>query len=410
MRYGIGHRGRAVGALGFAVGYGLLRLYWAGGGRWGYTACDRTRSPGPVEIADGCGAERLATLPFWSGWGAVLLCALLVVVAGMATLTAGGNRPAGSTRSGEPLGRFLRSGRTASVGAWAAAAALVVLSFPGHLLFEIPMGLAGRPTDWPDLLGRLLLLGGGLSFAATAASATDRGYARPGPPGPRPVPGWTRRWTYAACLLPTLGFTVPHACWLLGIPLGIPADELRRAVEDIGLLPGLLLTLAPMLGGLLTLGLAARWGQVLPRWLPGLAGRRVPPTLALAPAGVVAVALTAYGLIGLAMLTEALATGATNWAELRSGWAVAGTELVFLAWGIALGVAAVGYFRTTRPLDPHDPHDPHDGHDGHDPHDPHDPHDGHDGHDGQDRQDRQGAQAGVGSRAVAESLSGRAGS
>ncbi|GIG91301.1 hypothetical protein Pen02_62370 [Plantactinospora endophytica] len=322
-----GRRGRALAALGFALGYGLLRLYWATGGRWGYTACDRTGSPGPAEIADGCGAESLATLPFWSGWGAVLLCGVLVAVAALARL---------------------RPGRIASAGAWTAAVALVVLAFPGHLLFEIPVALTGRPTDWPDLLGRLLLLGGGLSFAA-AAPRTIRRYAPAGPPRPRPVPGWTRRWTYAACLLPVLGFTVPHACWLLGMPLGIPAGELRRAVEDIGPLTGLLLTLAPMLGGLLTLGLAARWGQVFPRWLPGLAGRRVPPPLAVVPAGVIAVALVGYGLIGIGMMTEGLATGATTWAELRAGWAVAGTELVFLAWGVALAAATVGYARTTRP-------------------------------------------------------------
>ncbi|AVT29244.1 hypothetical protein C6361_06800 [Plantactinospora sp. BC1] len=327
---GTGRRGGALVALGFALGYGLLRLYWATGGRWGYTACDRTRSPGPAETADGCGAERLATLPFWSGWGSVLLCAALVAVAAVAAL---------------------RPGRLGSVAAWVCAAALLILAFPGHLLFQIPMALAGRPSDWADLTGRLLLLGGGLSFAAAAAGTArrDTPVCRP---EPGPVPAWTRRWAYAAFLLPVLGFTVPHACWLLGVPLGIPADELRRAAEEIGALPGLLLTLAPLLGGLLTLGLAARWGQVLPGWLPGLAGRRVPPALAVVPAGVTALALVAYGVIGIVMIAEALATGATTWAELRTGWAVAGTELVFLGWGVALAVTTAGYHRTTRPRVP----------------------------------------------------------
>ncbi|MEN3609559.1 hypothetical protein AAH979_08425 [Plantactinospora sp. ZYX-F-223] len=61
-------------------------------------------------------------------------------------------------------------------------------------------------------------------------------------------------------------------------------------------------------------------------------------------------ALIAYGLIGIGMLAGALATGATTWAELRAGWAEAGTELVFLAWGVTLAVAATGYHRTTRPV------------------------------------------------------------
>jgi hypothetical protein len=99
------------------------------------------------------------------------------------------------------------------------------------------------------------------------------------------------------------------------------------------------------------LGLAQRWGQVFPSWLPWLAGRRVPPLLALVPAGLVSVSLTSYGLIGVGLITGELVHGTVTWSQLGPIWAVAGTELVFLAWGVALSVATLGYYQAvTRPL------------------------------------------------------------
>jgi hypothetical protein len=100
-------RGWTLAAPTFAAGYGLLRGYWAAGGRWGYTACDR--SADAAELTRGCGAEHLVRLPFWQGWGAVVLCGALAMVAAL------------------PI---LRPGRAAAVAAWTACAALVVMSFP----------------------------------------------------------------------------------------------------------------------------------------------------------------------------------------------------------------------------------------------------------------------------------------
>ncbi|SCE94041.1 hypothetical protein [Micromonospora mirobrigensis] len=324
------HRRQALAALGFATAYGLVRLYWATGGRWGWTACDRTRSPGRAELASGCGADDVTTLPLVTGWGAVVLCVLLLVVAAAAAR---------------------RPGRVTAGSAAAAALALVVLSFPGHLLFELPAGAAGRPTDWRDVLHRVAMLAGGLLFARVAVAARRPGCGHPGARGPRPVPASLRGWAYAAAALPLLGFTLPHLLWWWGVPLGIPASVLDAARRDLS--PALVaaLTAAPAAGGLLTLGLTHRWGQVFPRWTPW-AGRPVPRPLVLGPAAVVAVALTSYGLIGVWLMGTALADGRTDWAELGRGWAAAGTELVFLAWGVALGVAVLGYERLTRPRCP----------------------------------------------------------
>ena len=79
-------------------------------------------------------------------------------------------------------------------------------------------------------------------------------------------------------------------------------------------------------------------------WLPLLGDRRVPRMLAIVPAGVVAVALVSYGILGLGIVGRGLAAGSVTWSALARGWAVFGTEIVFLTWGIALAVATVGYY------------------------------------------------------------------
>lgn len=295
-------------ALGFAIGYGLVRLYWTLGGRWGYTACDRAGPPLP----DGCAAAT-ADLPFWSGWGAVALCGVLVALV-----------------------------FAPRAGLWAAGAGLLLLAFPAHLLFELPAAAFGRATDWRDLGHRLVLVAGAVLFCAAAYSPPDR----PRSTLARPVPAWARRWTYAACAVPVLGFSLPHALWFAGLPVGIPREMLAEAVRDVGVGTALTLTMAPLGGAVLTLGLARPWGQVFPRWL---GGRPVPRLLALAPSGVLAVALAGYGVLGVGMIAGALGAGTTTWHELGAGWAVVLTEVVFLGWGVALAGAAWGYHRSTGP-------------------------------------------------------------
>ena len=305
----------------FVVGEVALRLYWIAGGRWGYTACDRTDLGDPT---GGCGADQVAALPFRAGWGAVVAGAVLAAVIG---------------------GVVRHPGRATGTAAWTASVLLTVTAFPLHLLFEIPAGLAGRPSDWRDLGARVALVAGGLLFAGLASVAGPAG--GPATAGYRPVPRWTRRWAYAAVALPVVGWAVPHGLWLLGVPFGIPDDELAALHRDLAVPAGLALTFVPPLAGLLVLGLVQRWGQVFPGWVPVLRDRRVPPLLAVVPAGVVAVSLVAYGVLSARVLLDDV-----SWAAVRDGWAVAGTLLVFVGWGVALGVTTVGYAVATRGATP----------------------------------------------------------
>ncbi|MGW4947178.1 hypothetical protein ACWEOZ_36960 [Actinoplanes sp. NPDC004185] len=303
----------------FVVGEVALRLSWIAGGRWGYTACDRTDLGD--HPAGGCGADQVATVPFAAGWGALGLCVALAVLIAYAH-------------------------RWKAAVTWVAAVILLVLAFPLHLLFEIPAGVAGRPTDWRDIGGRVALLAGGIAFAGLANVVGPPG----GPPPTefRPVPGWARRWAYVAVALPIVGWAVPHGLWVLGVPFGISEQELRSADAGLSTATGVAITVVPPLAGLLVLGLVQRWGQQFPRWVPVVGGRRVPRLLAVLPAGTVAVALVTYGVLSFGVFAGQVLDGQQSWAQVRTGWATVATLLVFLSWGVAVGVTTAGYVVATR--------------------------------------------------------------
>ncbi|MGW5558119.1 hypothetical protein ACWER9_12940 [Micromonospora sp. NPDC003944] len=311
----------ALACVVFVVAAVTQRLYWIAGGRWGYTACDRTEL---VDPSGGCGADQVVAVPFWSGWGAVGVGVALAVV----------------------LVCILRfPSRWATFAGWAAAALLLVVAFPLHLVFEIPAALAGRPSDWRDLGARLVLVAGGILFAGLAnASGPQRG---PSTVGYRPVPRWTRRWAYVAVALPVVGWAVPHGLWVLGVPFGISERELNDIERNLSTPTAVAITLLPPLAGLLALGLVQRWGQQFPRWVPVLHGRRVPRRLAVIPAAVVALTLVTYGVLSTAVLVGELAAGESHWSDVADGWAVTATLLVFLGWGVSLAVTTTGYAHAT---------------------------------------------------------------
>lgn len=182
-----------------------------------------------------------------------------------------------------------------------------------------------------------------VAVVVAAGAAAGSGW---GQPRARPLSTWGRRATYAAAALPVLGWTTPHLIWVAGVPLGISHQALDEA-RQLSLPMQLLISLGPVVGALLTVGLAQRWGQVFPAWLPGIGGRRVPRAVALVPAGVVSGALVAYGIWGMAAMARDLILGAVGPGDLMRSWAVTATVLLFLMWGLALPAATVAYARTT---------------------------------------------------------------
>lgn len=168
-------------------------------------------------------------------------------------------------------------------------------------------------------------------------TTTDATLDRSTPTEPSP---WTRR---AAHLVPLV--TLPSALWRIALVLGVPLMAAGtvplREKAGIVLLSVLLEGLA-----LLTLGLVQPWGEVCPRWLPFIGGRRVPPLAATIPALAGAVALTLLWTVTFANTTRG---------DFFSHFDTVQTVIVvvcylpLLAWGPLLGVVAMAYHRRRKP-------------------------------------------------------------
>ncbi|MEU1308699.1 hypothetical protein ABZ419_07365 [Streptomyces cinnamoneus] len=100
-------------------------------------------------------------------------------------------------------------------------------------------------------------------------------------------------------------------------------------------------------------GLIARWGEVFPRWVPVLHGRRVPPMAALVPAALGAAALTVLWTV-LALVTQVMGTTIrgddlpADFPSEAGGWQTAWFYVCYTPltlWGPLLAVLTVAYAR-----------------------------------------------------------------
>jgi hypothetical protein len=152
---------------------------------------------------------------------------------------------------------------------------------------------------------------------------------------PSGIVAWGRPAAIVAAIIPAL-YAVPRLLWALGRPIGLDPEMYAEARDDL-VAPAIGLGAFALVGAVLTLGLVQRWGEVFPRWIPGLAGRRVPVSLAVVPASLVAVAVLPAG---LAMIKGAVDLSAE---ETLIGWAAFGPGFLWPVWSVALGVATWAY-------------------------------------------------------------------
>lgn len=155
------------------------------------------------------------------------------------------------------------------------------------------------------------------------------------------VPRWVWWTAHAVPLL-----TVPSGLWRTAFGLGLPVGVSGAPAEDV---PGLVttpyvivLSLVAEALALLTLGLVQPWGEVAPRWLPLIGGRRIPVAAAAVPAA-----------LGAAMLTWLGITGVAQWddpANAVEGFPTGGWLTVMTAayaplvlWGPLLAVVTAAY-------------------------------------------------------------------
>ncbi|MGW3497134.1 hypothetical protein [Streptomyces sp. NPDC001020] len=156
------------------------------------------------------------------------------------------------------------------------------------------------------------------------------------------VPRWA---VLAAHMVPLV--TLPSGLWRIAEVAGFPvADQSGRNGHEMVVAVSLTLTTEGL--ALLTLGLVRPWGEVVPRWLPLVGGRRVRTLAAVMPALLGAALLCT--LVGWFTCTQAadLMDRVTQTRAQRVLLVVCYSPL--LAWAPLLAATTVAYYRRrTRP-------------------------------------------------------------
>ncbi len=340
-------------AVAWSLLYAALGLYWAVSGRgFPYT---------PETMSDGMG-PLLGRFGSGVAWIVVIMAGIPAAVLGAAMLR-------------RVRGRALRPLFIAA-GALLAGVLLLLMTglnlliklgyFPYSVfsLFadaEVGWTLLAAWTQWATVHQLLCLIGGFLWLAATVCYARGSGGAclycgrRDGTEGwqsPNQAARWGRMAVYVAMVTPVF-YAFTRYAWALGFPLGMSEEQFRRGQEGGAWVMGaLFLGTFILVGAVLMLGLVQRWGEVFPRWMIGLAGRRVPIALAVIPASLVSVLLVVGGIGVWSILAQMVANSAAAGSEgigLISEMTFAvGPTLLFPVWGLALAVATLGYYYRRR--------------------------------------------------------------
>ena len=341
-------------ALAWSLIYAALGLYWAVSGH-GFPYI-------PAAVAGNMGPaiERFGPR---AAWLVVMTVGIPAAAMGAAML-----RPVRC--------RALRPILIAGGGLLAAVLLLLMTGLNLLVLFGyIPYVLRGLFTDggighryleglikWTTIHEVLCLIGGFLWLAATVCYGRLSRDAclycgrRDGPEGrdrPSRAVRWGRMAVYVSMAAPAF-YAVTRYAWALGFPLGMSEEHLRRGQESGLWTSGLFLANFGLAGALLTLGLVQRWGEAFPRWMIGLAGRRVPVALAVVPASLVSALLVVGGFSIWSGLNQMIANaasvagGAQDEGIIGQIVFVLGPTLLFPVWGAALAVATLCYYYRRR--------------------------------------------------------------
>jgi len=205
------------------------------------------------------------------------------------------------------------------------------------------------------LIGGFLWLGATVCYARRSVGACLYCGRRDGLEGwtsPNQAARWGRIAVYVAMVAPIF-YAFTRYAWALGFPLGMSEEYLRRGQTSGMWISGLFLATFGLVGAILMLGLVRHWGEVFPRWMIGLAGRRVPIALAVTPAALASVLLIAGGIGIWSGLDQMVANAAVAGEEAVGSIGEViifqlGPTLLFPVWGMALAVATLGYYYRRR--------------------------------------------------------------
>jgi hypothetical protein len=320
----------------WSVGYAILGLSWSLGGA-GFPFGRAADPDADLSLLAGLTPER----------GAPVIAALAALGAVVGLVMAAG------------LGRgWARAGLLAFAGAAALGLSLVVPDY--RVLVAVaytPIFVIGAPFGWPpgvslleaypwpvvnqflSIIGAAAWTGAALTYARRTRGACPHCGRNAGTDDrSRAVALRVGRVAVAVAVAVPVLYAATRWAWALGLPLGISEAFLREGQADGRWLAGAALGTLALVGAGLTVGLVRPWGEVVPRWMPLLGGRRVPVAAAVVPALLVAVVVTAAGL----MFVRLVASGDPR---LIGGefWGAVAPELLWPVWGLSLGAAAVAY-------------------------------------------------------------------
>ena len=230
----------------------------------------------------------------------------------------------------------------------------------GHLPADKSQAYFEAWTQWATIHQLLSLIGGFLWLGATVSYARlsidaclycGRRDRSEGWTSPVSAARWGRIAVFVATVAPVF-YAFTRYAWALGFPLGMSQEHLRSGQETGTWISGLFLATLGLVGAVLMLGLVQRWGEVFPRWMIGLARRRVPIALAVIPASLASVLLIVGGIGIWAALGQMVANAAASGIEGKELIGqiifVLGPTLLFPVWGVALIVATLGYYYRRR--------------------------------------------------------------
>jgi len=328
-------------AVAWSLVYAALGLYWAVSGR---------SAPGLVSSVAGPLAGRFGPVVAW----------IIVIALGIPAVAVG-----------TAILRGVRTLRPLLIATGAILAAilfllmtdltvLTTLAYVPYIIFRLITGAdigiyvqQLAQSQWIIAHQLFCLIGGFLWLAATvsyARSSTDACLycgRQDGPEewtSPSKAAGWGRIAVYVAMAVPVI-YAATRYAWALGIPWGMTEEHWRQGQQIGRWISGLFLANVGLVGAVLMLGLVQRWGEVFPRWMIGLSGRRVPIALAVVPASIVSVLLVVTGISILSAYNQMATAGATIGEDI---WIVAGPTFLFPIWGAALAVATLGYYYRRR--------------------------------------------------------------
>jgi len=340
-------------AVAWSLGYGLLGLFWTFGGAGFPFGPEGDKRGDGTSLLEHAQPETTGPVIAVLGLGGALLAMVM-------------NRRRRRDWGAAALTTF----------AWTMAVgqAVVIPDYrPLLAVVRAPVLLIGAPFGWPEQVGladffpmflpwpvanQLLLIAGGALWGATAiafqrrarGTCVDCGRAEvaAGWTSPAAAARWGRWAVYVAMAVP-IGYALTRWSFALDMPIGVDREGIRKeAAESPGIwLAGAILATMGAGGAVLTFGLVRPWGEVYPRWIPRLRGKRVRPRTAIIPASLVAILITSAGLMNVRWLI----IGRFRLEE--ETWGLFLPQLFWPLWGVALAVATVAYYLRRRAACPH---------------------------------------------------------